>query len=200
MGHCLDFVILKLFSYICRERSSKSKSSEVKPQKEIDDKNDLQPSTPTTPEVVSVLSEEKRNEYKKLKLQLALKEQRKGLVGSRKENVSNDESAVKQNENVATKHSQEKKHFAKRVVLDAQNGKQKAPKEKHSGNRRPGIETQTQERQQQQLLHLQQQQQQQQKQQQERQQKHQRQTQPEQQKQDEMNEQQQGTDDYHHIP
>ena len=186
MGHCLDFVILKLFSYICRERSSKSKSSEVKPQKEIDDKSDLQPSTPTTPEVVSILSEEKRNEYKKLKLQLALKEQRKGFVGNRKENVSNDESAVKQNENVATKQGQEKKQFAKR---HAQNGKQKAPKEKHSGNRRPGIEIQTQEQQQQQLLHLQRQQQERQQQ----QRKHQRQTQPQQQKQNEMNEQQEGT-------
>ena len=88
----------------CRERSTKSKN-EVK--NSTDEQDGVQPPTPTTPEVVSVLSEEKREEYKKLKLQLALKEQRKGQAVSRKENASEGSMATKKNDHGAEKQAQE---------------------------------------------------------------------------------------------
>lgn len=54
-------------------------------KEDADVSNTVQPPTPTTPEIVSVLSEEKRNEYKKLKLKLAKKEQQRGVVVNKKD-------------------------------------------------------------------------------------------------------------------
>ena len=99
-------LIFDLCSCVCRERSSKSKAGS---KAESDDKNDVQPPTPTTPEVVSVLPEEKRNEYKKLKLQLAIKEQRK-------EANKKDGGSL---ENMATKQTQEKTKVAKHHIQKA---------------------------------------------------------------------------------
>ena len=100
---CTLLLRLKLL-LLCRERSTKSKN-EVK--KSADEQDGVQPPTPTTPEVVSVLSEEKREEYKKLKLQLALKEQRKGQTVNRKENANEGSMATKRNDHGAAKQAQE---------------------------------------------------------------------------------------------
>ena len=70
---------LRIVMSFLRERSSNSKA-DAKAQKVGENKDVVKPPTPTTPEVVSVLSEEKRDEYKKLKLQLALKEQQQQKV------------------------------------------------------------------------------------------------------------------------
>ena len=101
--HVTLLLRLKLLLF-CRERSTKSKN-EVK--KSADEQDGVQPPTPTTPEVVSVLSEEKREEYKKLKLQLALKEQRKGQTVNRKENANEGSMATKRNDHGAAKQAQE---------------------------------------------------------------------------------------------
>ena len=166
----------------------------MKTEKESEDKNVSQPPTPTTPEVVSVLPAEKRNEYKKLKLQLALKEQRKGLVASRKDNLNN---GTAMNDDVATKQAQEKKQLVKQNVQ-----KRKQPLSTLSFNRQMEIQTQEQQK----LLQLQKQQQQQQNRrqqheqwQQNQQHRQQQETEQPQQKQDEMNQQRQQRGKYLNI-
>ncbi|XP_028397201.1 zinc finger C3H1 domain-containing protein-like [Dendronephthya gigantea] len=127
-----------------RERSSNSKP-DAKAQMVGENKNVVKPPTPTTPEVVSVLSEEKRNEYKKLKLQLALKEQQQKVLGVNRKGNTTEEADVKKSEPVAA--NPERKHIAKPKV---QKDKQKAVVQLQQ--RLLGLEAQTRHQQEQRKL------------------------------------------------
>ena len=116
--------------YLCRERSSKSKAESKTASEE--DRSVAQPPTPTTPEVVSVLPEEKRNEYKKLKLQLAIKKQLK--EGNKKDSGSLVNTPAKQ--------TQEKKKVPKELVQDLLHQQQQQQKlfqeQQQQQQRQPG--------------------------------------------------------------
>ena len=100
-------------------------------KKPADERDGVQPSTPTTPEIVSVLSEEKREEYKKLMLQLALKKQQKELVVSRKENANDGSMVTKKSEMETAEQKQKKKGLSKQQIS----------RKIETGNRQAAIKT-----------------------------------------------------------
>ena len=124
-----------MFLLLYRERSTKSKAEVKKP---ADEQDGVQPSTPTTPEIVSVLSEEKREEYKKLKLQLALKKQQKELVVSRKENANDGSMVTKKSEMETAEQKQKKKGLSKQQIS----------RKIETGNRQAAIKTTAEQEQQ----------------------------------------------------